>query len=466
MSNKYKVLFLFILILSIGLRIGFVSVNRQANDPHDEVISYIIENGSLPEKDDCWECFQPKLFHFTTAMILQIPVLEEARNDQSDLALQVEIINLIASMGILIVIALLIHQIPVQNDHLKLLAFGLAALNPKLIGINAQFTNDTFAILFSSLALYFAIRYLKMPKLNSFLFMLFFVVLGISTEATVWVIAIVIFMALMVKAWTHRENLRHSFLIALLFVFSTLLISTINPLNQYIHNIEVHGKPILLNMEPKEFPNYFHKTEVGRPGILSIYDGFLSFRFADLLKHPINDHGEEYTVTRTSLWTMLYARMHSIHFNNYPDTWTTKGENGFNLSRAIFLLALLPTALILFGFVLEILRLLKSIIKRVEALSAQQYDGLSTISAFGYVCFIILYTLLYRDFTVMKPVFMYPSIIFLPLFFIRGVDFFKSWLGDQEKWLKITFTVWMSILLALYAADVISMIQLIVSHSI
>ena len=466
MSKKYKILFLIILFLSIGLRIGLVSVNREANDPHDEVITYIIENNALPEKDDCWECFQPKLFHYTTAKILQIPLLEEARTDQSDMVLQLEIINLIASIFILITIAVFIHQLPVGNENLKLISFALVALNPKLIGINAQFTNDTFAILFSSLALYFTSRYLMKQKWSLFLLMIVFTILGISTKTNVWVIAIAIFMSLLVKAWTGKEKFMRIFLIAMLYAISTLTISTLNPLNQYIHNMKEHDAPVLLNMEKKEFPNYFHKTEVGRPGILSIYDGFFSFRYFDLLQHPLIEVGESYTPTRTSLWTMLYARTHSLHFSNYPETWAAEGEKGFNLSRAIFIFALPPTILILFGFLLEIFYTLKSFFKRDKNLSSNHLDGLSAITFFGYVSFIIIYALSYRDFSVMKPVFMYPAILFLPVFFMRTVEFIRSWLGKRFQWMKTIFVVWMGILFVLYTVEVMTMIELISSRMV
>ena len=49
-SQKYKVFILLILFLSISLRLGLVRYNRQSNDAHDEVISYILKTGNLPEK--------------------------------------------------------------------------------------------------------------------------------------------------------------------------------------------------------------------------------------------------------------------------------------------------------------------------------------------------------------------------------------------------------------------------------
>jgi hypothetical protein len=462
MSKKYKTLFLIILLLSIGLRIGLVSVNREANDPHDEVIQYIIEKGTLPDKDECWECFQPKLFHYTAAQILRLPCLTNNRTADS-LALQVEIINLVAGILALLVIGLFIARLTIQSEMIKLLTFGLIALNPKFIGINAQYTNDTFAILFSTLALFFAMSYLQKEENRDFVLMLLFVSMGISTKTNVWVIVIAIFMAFLVKAWTQKGRFLRSFSTGFLFIIITLAIAFLNPLNQYIHNIRYHDTPMLLNIEKKEFPHYFAETEVGLPGVLSIYDGFFTFKFADLLDRPLIDTGEEYTPVRTSLWTMLYARTHSIHFNNYPSTWAADGEKNFNLSRTIYLMALFPTMLILFGYFLEVFALLKGFFTRNQEFTGLMYNGLGAITFTGYLGFIVLYALTYRDFSVMKPVFLYPGIIFFALFFARALEFIKTYLGDRLQWLSIVFTVWMVILFGLYSADIVTMIQLIAS---
>ncbi|MBI9051638.1 MAG: glycosyltransferase family 39 protein, partial [Anaerolineaceae bacterium] len=204
-SKKYKIFFLILLLLSIGLRIGLVSVNREANDPHDEVITYIIEHGTLPEKDDCWECFQPKLFHYTAAKMLQLPLIENAK-EEIPLPLAVDLINFMAGIITVFVIGLFITNLPVKNETLKLLAFGLISLNPKLIGVNSQVTNDSFAILFSTLALYFMVLFLHKQKTGTFLLVLLFTLLGISTKTNVWVIAIAIFMVMLVKAWTQKKD--------------------------------------------------------------------------------------------------------------------------------------------------------------------------------------------------------------------------------------------------------------------
>jgi hypothetical protein len=464
-SQKYKVLILLILFLSISLRLGLVRYNRQSNDAHDEVISYILKTGNLPEKNDCWECYQPKLFYFTAAQILQIPWIEVARQDIS-LALAVELINFVAGVFTLLVVGVFITNLPMKNETHKLLSFGLVALNPKLIGINSQFTNDTFAILFSTLALYFMFLFLQKQKPGTFLLILLFTLLGISSKTNIWVTAIAIPLVLFIKAWLQLKNHAVPVLIGLVFIVSTLTFSILNPLNQYISNYQKYGSPFLMNMDRQPFPNFFEKTEVARPGIVSIYDGLFTFKFIDLLKHPIIDNGSDYSANRTSLWTQLYGRAYSVHFDNWPPTWSANGDQDFNLIRVIFILALLPTFLLVFGVLLEIFVLTKSIFKRDKVLASTTHYGLAAITLIGYVFFIIIYSLLYRDFSVMKVIFIYPALITFPLFFIRAVEFFELRLKNRFHWVRAVFTVWIVTLFVLFTADILTMIQLIYSRMV
>ena len=96
-SQRYKILFLIIFFLSVGLRLGMVSFNLESNDDHMQVISIIIKSGTLPDKSNCWECYQPKLFHYTAAKILQLTGADKLSQDKMILA--VELINLIGRIG-------------------------------------------------------------------------------------------------------------------------------------------------------------------------------------------------------------------------------------------------------------------------------------------------------------------------------------------------------------------------------
>ena len=49
-------------------------------------------------------------------------------------------------------------------------------------------------------------------------------------------------------------------LVAGLFGLVTLVLSILNPLNQYISNYREYGSPILLNIDRQPLPHFFEQT--------------------------------------------------------------------------------------------------------------------------------------------------------------------------------------------------------------
>ena len=455
-------LILLIFLISAGLRLGLVVFNRESNDDHFAVIQLILKTDRLPEKADCWECYQPKLFHFTAAKFLQLTGRENS--DPSSMILAVELINYTAGLITILVIGLFLDRLSDKNGLLKGIAFGLVALNPGLIGINAQVTNDTFAILFSTLALFCTYAFLQKKRPVTFLLMLLFTILGICSKTNVWITAIAILLALVVKAWLDKPERARMLWSAGLFGLASLVLSIFNPFNQYISNVRDYGSPILLNIDQQPLPHFFKQTSAARPGILSIQDGFFTFKFGDLLGYPRNENGYVYTQTRTSLWTQLYARANSVHFDNWPISWSTSGEQGFALSRTIYILALLPTLLLLAGAAMEIFLFLKSLINRDPNLVAETHFGLTAVTFIGFVLFIILYALEYRDYSVMKAIFLYPAMLVFSLLFLRTGESLSVRLPERFRWVRTGFVIWMVALFVLYSADIVTMAALLYSR--
>src|SRR5580765_4521932 len=61
-----------IILLAMILRLILCYYNRQANDNHVDVVSWIVDKHELPEKKDCWSCYQPKLYYLICAGIVQV----------------------------------------------------------------------------------------------------------------------------------------------------------------------------------------------------------------------------------------------------------------------------------------------------------------------------------------------------------------------------------------------------------
>ncbi|MGA2490420.1 MAG: hypothetical protein ABSF99_09615, partial [Anaerolineales bacterium] len=213
-------------------------------------------------------------------------------------------------------------------------------------------------------------------------------------------------------------------------------------------------------------PPLIGKTKYNdRGGILSIQDGFLTFKFVNLLEHPRIEYGQDnYPPNRTSFWTMLYGSANSASFSNYPPSWSTSGTQGFLLTQGIFILALLPSFLFLFGCLMETFVFLRSIFKRDFIIVQTTSYGLFTLTFLGYISFAIIYALFYQTFLVLKAIFIFPALLTFPLLFLRAAEPGYAFLLKRFKWSVYIFEIDMIALMALYITDVVMLITRIRLH--
>jgi hypothetical protein len=401
-----RLLFLLVLVVSVGLRLALTLVNRDANDSHEEVVDRILATGRLPVGGECWECAQPKLYHATVSGLIGAvgPLGHEAH------LLVAQGLNCAAGILTIALIWQLLLRLPGVGARARLLSFSLIALNPKLIGISSQATNDAFAILFSTLALYGTDRYLQRRRLGHLALAALAASLAIASKTNSWPVFAAVLVALIARASLGGGRRGASAALGWLLLVPALVL--LNPLSQYLRNIRERGTPVLNNIAPQPLPRLFEHTETeARPGVLSIRDGFLTFKFSSLLRNPsIENEMSPYSEHRTSLWTQLYGRMYSVTFDNWPPSWGSTGKRHFPLLRAIFVLALFPAAVLLFGGMAQGLSFAGSWFRRVPATAAARHFGLFPLALFGSLAFVALYALLYRDFAVMKAIFVFPAL--------------------------------------------------------
>ena len=456
-SRKFQISCLLVFLLSLCLRGAFTRYNRSANDDHIQVVRLILANNTLPTKSDCGECFQPKLFHYTVAKVIQMIGMTSAIEYRQVLIGQ--ILNFFAGILTIAIVWIFISNYPGENRKLKLFSFSLVALNPVLIGINSQATNDSFVILFSTLALYFAYIYLAQQKKYALPLSLLFILLGIASKLNAWVTAIAIFISILVYAFVLKGHSIKLIMVAFSYILIVAVLSIFNPLTQYLVNAHEYGSPILSNMDPAPLPVLFAPPVVGQPSVFSIQDNLLSYKFIELLKKPRIEYKPlECPPFCSSLWTVLYGRANSLHFDNWPPSWSTSGEDGFTLTRAIFVLALLPTLLFLAGGVIEIWSIVQGILRRdMSSLKAACF-GLFGITGVGFGFFITLYALFYENNTVMKAIFVFPGLLIFLVFFLKAGEKLYHFICDKSHWLLRILDAWIILLLTLYVWDVATMI--------
>jgi Dolichyl-phosphate-mannose-protein mannosyltransferase len=448
-----RLLYVVVFILSAALRLGLALVNREAFDDHIGVVNIILRTNRLPETADCPECFQPKLFYYVASTAIQVAHIN--LNHENSIIIATQLLNFAAGEIILALAYLLIKKRQVDHYEAGLITFALLAFNPALVAANGMASNDTFAILFSSLAIYFCWIFLKNNNIIHLFFSGFFVALGVATKTNIWATTLAIFLALLVMSIKGKSFLRT--LIAVFFLLGVSIVTLLNPLSQYLVNLQKYGTPMTLNVVKEPFPAFFKKTYVRRPGILSIQDGIFTFKFLDLMQYPRLTLGATgYPAHRTSLWTDVYASANSVHFYNFPDSWHTPPD--FDISRGIFILALLPVTLLLYGVVSGWIYLLKGIFGALNNLLVNRSYGLFDIVFIGYIVFIVVLALQYRDFSTMKAIYIYPAAFSFLVLFLEALIIFDNLILKQSKWITILFEAVIVLLIGLYVTDIFQMI--------
>jgi len=448
-----RLLYIVVFIVSAILRLGLALVNREAFDDHIGVVNIILRTNKLPETADCPECFQPKLFYYVASTAIRVAHIN--LDHENSIIIATQLLNFAAGEIILVLAYLLIKRRQLDHHKAGLITFALLAFNPALIAANGMASNDTFAILFSSLAIYFCWLFLKNNKIVYLFVSGFFIALGVATKTNIWATTLAIFLALLIKS--IKGKLFLGTLIAVVFLLGVSIATLLNPLSQYLANLEKYGTPVTLNVVKEPFPAFFEKTYVRRPGILSIQDGILTFKFIDLLEYPRLTLGTTgYPAHRTSLWTDVYASANSLHFYNSPDSWHTTPD--FQVSRGIFVLALLPTALLLYGMVSGWINLVKGTFDISNNILISRSYGLFDIVFIGYIIFIVVLALQYRDFSTMKAIYIYPAVLSFSILFLEALIVFDNFILKRIRWIAIFFGVLMVFLMGLYITDVFQMI--------
>jgi hypothetical protein len=224
-------------------------------------------------------------------------------------------------------------------------------------------------------------------------------------------------------------------------------------LGPYGDHYRRYGSPFVINREVPPFPNLIEKTYVRRPGLTSIADGLLTFHYLDLLLHPQNTQGRtEYPLHRTSMWSQLYGRAHSVHFDAWPRPWASSHPVVRTLTRLIFVLALLPTTVLAAGAARAVVRMSADLLGRRSDVEVDGGRLLLTIVVLGYVAFVIAYSIRYRDYAVMKTIFMLPGLLGLVMLFCDGCERLYGWCDRHPRWRTAVNSAFMWLAIC-YAAD-------------
>ena len=294
MKNKYKIIALSLFILAICLRVSLCLLNPPDNafDDHFQPISLILQHGTIPAKNACWECVQPPIFYLVSAGIGRISFDLGANRQQVKKILQF----ICCFYGILTIgiIYLILNRFSLSNFS-KLIAFGLVCFLPRHIYMSAMHSNDTMAYLFVALVIYLLIIAIERNfSLRSLipLSLVMTITLFIKYNTLVVIPMVLTTFALAFVNMPKADRNKKIVLCCLALAIPLSFLTT-----YMFSNVKHYGKAL---------PVYFeiiHNVIESQPrGEVSV--SFVNFKPWESIKMPILTPGQ-----LSSFWTIVYSGM-------------------------------------------------------------------------------------------------------------------------------------------------------------
>jgi hypothetical protein len=302
--------------------------------------------------------------------------------------------------------------------------FGLIALNPRMISTSVQATNDAFVILFVSATIFAAWRFFSSGTTASFAAATACAVLAAISKGNGLVVGIAV-ACLLLALLVHpdpRVGLSRRAIAGRLVAFLVLLFAFAAPLGGYAGKYLRGGSPFAINLDPAPPPHLFEETVARRPGVTSIAQGYGTIRLLSMLEMPmITNDPDDYPRHRTSVWSQLYGRMHSLRFDGHPPAWIDRSPTAIWLGRGLLMLALLPSAILVVGVVRRI-AVSAAWPARGPTDRSSSADLFLSVCMLGYLGFVIAYSYRYRDFSALKAIFVYPALLAFAVTFASELD--------------------------------------------
>lgn len=456
-ASLFRIVLYLIFAISVSFRVVLAIVNKgYANDDHLKVSKLILVNGKIPGPYDCWECNQQKFYHFTVAKIW---IFLKLNTDKSRF-ISAQLINAFAGIFTILICWIFIKQQPYLEVN-KLLCFSLVALNPGLIAINTQASNDSLVILFGTIVIYSLYKLIDKPTIKYFIILLISSILAGITKTNSLVIIMCVVCVLIIKITINRNfkfSLSQGYL-GILIIYLIAVSAITGYFGEYFSNYKNYGKPLVYTVPTGEFPHLFKKTNFFRPGVQSIIGGYFTFRIADMIKHPVITNDKySYPLHRTSVWSQLYGRANFIYFDYWPPgPWQTNDRKMLMVGRIALTLALFPLLFFLLGLFIDFRVWPALFFRRNIDFIKNKSEWIFHIFILGYLIFIILFTAIGRDYSYMKMIYIFPGILAILIPLLKGGEYVYKYILNS----RIKFIIFHTIIIILLVSYLVPLINLI-----
>ena len=440
---KLRAFLILIFILATGLRLWLGFVNRSANDDHISVINLIVDQKVIPEKEDCWSCYQPKLYYLIASGFVKMfhYKMQERR------IMTAQVLNVLFGFLILLIFWKFLKR-KLLDERSRLFLFAFFALNPCLAAINIQHTNDTLAILCGIAALYFADIFFSNPQRRYFIWLALSAVACALTKGSGLIIFMILFLVFAIKIFAQRLKEMKLQLLKYGLIFTLGFLLVVPFAGGYYHNYKKYGSATLSGWNRDPAPKFFDNTPIARPGIKNLYSGWFTFRYFELIKYPyISNEPEPFPVHRTSLWSQLYGRTMFLHFDQWPQPWQSTEPFILNVGRGLILLGIVPLMIFLFGIAVNIKRVIFSFRTGFRSFLIADTGYMHLLAAASFLGSSLFYSYYFRDFSAMKSIYIFPGLLSFIKLFLDG------YIRLSNKKMRFVINVILVIICLLFITD-------------
>jgi len=426
-----------------------------APDDHFTVIEIIAKFNKQPVSTQCWQCYHPKLYHWTIAKIWNIFSIE------SDLwkQLTAQLLNACFGIGTLFLIKKYIFGLNFSTN-IKLIVFAMIALNPSLISVFSFATNDAMVIFLGNLALFSILKLHNEISLKYSVLLILAISIGAMAKHNFAIFFLASIISLVVLAISHKNyylSLSRGYLgtALLIVVFTAVAVLTFNG---YYKSMTEEKKPFTYNTPLYGLPHLYDYKGAYLPGINTIYSGYFKFYYFDLIRNPqiIVGPKEPNIKHLTSHFSQLYGRTHFLYFQHWPEQWQSFNPFMIRIGSITLAIAILPTMILLLGIFSMLYGVISGVLKRNLKYYITNDFWVLSVFFIGFLMFSVIFSLYGRIYVFMKDIYLLPGLLSVIVPFCLGHHYLFGILKSEI--LKKAYYSFIGVLTILYLLPVFDLI--------
>ena len=427
--------FRIILIGGISLRIlVHIFLQPNNNDPHFEVIEFISKQGALPMSDQLLMSFHPPLYYLLAAPLAMVGTAKFVQL----LSLLLSLCNFYLLYGLIKKTSLL------KTYRVKCHAFLLTAILPQFVIFSGFISNDSLSFLIGTLIFIQTFRYIDTPTRGQLILLSIVLGLGLLTKGSfIAITPILCALVVVVEFYQNRTFGKHITAMAIFCVIAGSLGSY-----KFIENT-IHIGQLIFDAanDEKGLHSYVARQQGTYQGLKSIVD----INVVKLIRHPyLGEH------TKHSLPLLLYS---TFWYSYIPESnfRATRDYPLTILPRAMYLVGLLPTILILLGAGVCILQN-RSLMRIFESpnsvFNLRLKEGVVILFLFSNLALVLIWGLKHDAWSFFQGRLLFLSFFSITILFGWGLESISRWRPGLLQGMNFSLFFVYSVLLSYFIIEI------------